>query len=99
MPIVFNKVEKANPLDLTLPKKWYLILKTLSRLGEKDIAKEISDKTTLNRKEAEMALDQFMCMQKIWSAVTEMTTGRGFHRLRSRHTSRPDVMKTASGRG
>ncbi|MDR1526293.1 MAG: DNA-binding protein, partial [Dysgonamonadaceae bacterium] len=58
MPIVFNKVERANPLDRTQPKKWYPILKTLSQVGESEVAKAISDETTLNRKEAEMALDQ-----------------------------------------
>jgi predicted histone-like DNA-binding protein len=58
MPILFNKVERGNPLDKTAQKKWYPVLKTISRLAEKDVAKEISDETTLNRKEAEMALDQ-----------------------------------------
>jgi predicted histone-like DNA-binding protein len=58
MPIIFNKVERANPQDRTAPKKWYPTLKTLSQVGEKDVAKEIADETTLNRKEAEMALDQ-----------------------------------------
>jgi predicted histone-like DNA-binding protein len=34
------------------------VLKTLSQLLERDVAKEIADETTLNRKEAEMGLDQ-----------------------------------------
>lgn len=58
MPVLFNKVERANPQDRNAPKKWYPILKTISRVGEKQVAKEISDETTLNRKEAEMALSQ-----------------------------------------
>jgi predicted histone-like DNA-binding protein len=58
MPIVFNKVERANPLDRTSPKKWYPSIKSLGQVGESTVAKEISDETTLNRKEAEMALDQ-----------------------------------------
>ncbi|MDR2627780.1 MAG: HU family DNA-binding protein, partial [Dysgonamonadaceae bacterium] len=58
MPIVFNKVERANPQDRTAPKKWYPTLKTLSQVGEKEVAKEIADETTLNRKEAEMGLSQ-----------------------------------------
>jgi predicted histone-like DNA-binding protein len=58
MPIVFNKIERANPQDRTVPKKWYPSLKRLIQVGEKDVAKEIADETTLNRKEAEMALEQ-----------------------------------------
>jgi hypothetical protein len=41
MPIVFNKVERANPLDRTQPKKWYPILKTLSQVGESEVARTI----------------------------------------------------------
>ena len=58
MPILFNKVERSNPLNKTASKKWYPSLKTLSQVKEKDVAKAISDETTLNRKEAEMALGQ-----------------------------------------
>lgn len=58
MPILFNKVARANPQDRTAPKKWYAVLKTLVRLSEKDVAKQIADETTLNRKEAEMAMAQ-----------------------------------------
>jgi predicted histone-like DNA-binding protein len=34
-------------------------LRTINQIGEKEVAKLVSDETTLNRKEAEMALDQF----------------------------------------
>lgn len=57
MSIVFNRVERANPQDRT-KKKWYPVLKTIKKVNEKDVAKKISDETTLNRKEAEMALEQ-----------------------------------------
>jgi predicted histone-like DNA-binding protein len=62
MPIVFNKRQRANPMDRNAPKKWYPILKTISQVGEKEVAKEIADETTLNRKEAEMTLNQ---MEKV----------------------------------
>jgi predicted histone-like DNA-binding protein len=62
MPIVFNKVERANPQNRTDPKKWYPILKTVSKVGEKKVAKGIADETTLNPNEAEMALNQ---LQKV----------------------------------
>ena len=57
MPIVLNKVERMNPSTRT--KKWYLNTKRVSLVSESTAAKQISDETTLNRKEAEMALAQF----------------------------------------
>ncbi|GHV44908.1 hypothetical protein FACS1894180_6820 [Bacteroidia bacterium] len=58
MPVLFNKVARINPLNRAAAKKWYPALKTVTQVKEKDVAKEIADETTLNRKEAEMALDQ-----------------------------------------
>jgi predicted histone-like DNA-binding protein len=58
MSVLYNKVERGNPQDLSAPKKWYPTLKTISQVSEKDVAKLIADETTLNRKEAEMSIDQ-----------------------------------------
>ncbi len=58
MPVFLNKVERGNPLKKTDPKKWYVTLKTVTQLKESDVARQIADETTLNRKEAEMALAQ-----------------------------------------
>jgi predicted histone-like DNA-binding protein len=58
MAILFNKVERANPQNRE-QKKWYPSLKTITQVSEKEAAKQIADETTLNPKEAEMALDQF----------------------------------------
>ena len=58
MPILFNKVERANPQNRTAPKRWFPILKTIVQIKEKAVAREIADETTLNPKEAEMALSQ-----------------------------------------
>ena len=57
MPIILNRVERMNPLNKT--KKWYATLKTVAQVSESAAAKQIADETTLNRKEAEMALTQF----------------------------------------
>jgi predicted histone-like DNA-binding protein len=46
-------------MDPEAAKKWYVVLRRINQIGEKEVAKLISDETTLNRKEAEMALDQF----------------------------------------
>jgi predicted histone-like DNA-binding protein len=59
MSVFYNKVERGNPMNLSAGKKWYAVLRTISQIEEKEVAKLISDETTLNRKEAEMALDQF----------------------------------------
>ena len=58
MPILFNKVERVNPQNRTAPKKWYPAVRTITRIMEKQVAKEIADETTLNPKEAEMAVNQ-----------------------------------------
>jgi hypothetical protein len=57
MSVFYNKVERGNPMNPSAGKKWYAVLKTISQIGEKEVAKQISDETTLNRKEVEMALE------------------------------------------
>ncbi|MDR2147765.1 MAG: HU family DNA-binding protein [Tannerella sp.] len=57
MAIFFNKVERALPTEPSV-KKWYASLKRVSMVKEKEVAKLIADETTLNPKEAEMALSQ-----------------------------------------
>jgi predicted histone-like DNA-binding protein len=59
MSIFFNKVERGNPQNPAAPKKWYPSLKTIAQVQQKEVAAEIADETTLNPKEAEMALYQF----------------------------------------
>ena len=41
------------------PAKWYPALHRVNMMKEKEVAVQISDETTLNPKEAEMALAQF----------------------------------------
>jgi len=56
MPILLNRIERSNPQ--TKNKKWYATIKTLAQIKEKAVAKQIADETTINPKEAEMALAQ-----------------------------------------
>jgi len=58
MPVLFNKVERVNPLNKTAPRRWFPVLRTITRITEKQVSKEIADETTLNPKEAEMAVSQ-----------------------------------------
>ena len=59
MAVFFNVVERVNPSNTEAPKKWYPVVKSVKQVGEKEVATQISEETTLNRKEAEMALAQF----------------------------------------
>jgi predicted histone-like DNA-binding protein len=59
MPVIFKTVARGNPSNPAAPKKWYAILKSLGLITEKEVAKLMADETTLNNKEAEMALSQF----------------------------------------
>ncbi len=58
MPLLYKKIRRVVPNN---PKasKFYLILKSIGRMGEREVACEIADETTLNPKEAEMAIYQF----------------------------------------
>lgn len=58
MPIFFNRVKRQNPSDRTAPQLWYPVLKSLGLVKEKEVAKQLADETTLNPKEAEMAIYQ-----------------------------------------
>jgi len=58
MTILYKKIQRVNPLKKDEPRKWFPVVKSLGTLSEKEVAKRISDETTLNPKEAEMALAQ-----------------------------------------
>ena len=58
MPIFYNKLQRKNPLNPEEPAKWYPVVKTASMVREKEVAKQIADETTLNPKEAELAISQ-----------------------------------------
>ena len=60
MAIIFNKTERGNPSDKTAPKKWYPILKSTGMVKEREVANLLADETTLNHKEAEMAVSQLL---------------------------------------
>ncbi|MBQ8969110.1 MAG: HU family DNA-binding protein [Bacteroidaceae bacterium] len=59
MAIFYNKtLRTSNPSDKNAEKKWYPVAKSISPATEKEVAKIIADETTLNPKEAEMAIAQ-----------------------------------------
>jgi predicted histone-like DNA-binding protein len=58
MPIFFNKTKRGNPANPAAPKRWYPVLKSTGLVKERDVAKLLADETTLNPKEAEMAVSQ-----------------------------------------
>jgi predicted histone-like DNA-binding protein len=60
MALFYKKVQRGNPANPSAPKLWYPILRTLGLIKEKQVAKLLADETTLNPKEAEMALYQLL---------------------------------------
>ena len=58
MPIIYNVHEKRNPSKPNEPRKWHLYCKSVGTVTESEVARQIAEETTLNPKEAEMALAQ-----------------------------------------
>jgi predicted histone-like DNA-binding protein len=58
MPIFFKKVQKVNPRDPNGPRLWYPVVKSAKLVREKELAVLLAKGTTLNPKEAEMAVYQ-----------------------------------------
>jgi len=56
MAIIYDKVAKKSPQDKSV--KWYASVKTIKQVDDKEVARLIADETTLNPKEAEMAIAQ-----------------------------------------
>lgn len=56
MTLIYSKIQRSKPNDKSAAKKWYPVLKTLGALTNKEVAERISNDTTLNPKEADMAL-------------------------------------------
>jgi predicted histone-like DNA-binding protein len=71
MSVFYKKVEKGKPGNPKIEKKWYAVIKRINQLKEKEVAKQIADETTLNPKEAEMAL---YLLQKI--LIRALSEGR-----------------------
>lgn len=65
MAIFYVKQQKSvNPGDAESQKKWYPVPKSTRQVGEREMAVLIADETTLNPKEAEMALAQMSKIAK-----------------------------------
>jgi predicted histone-like DNA-binding protein len=95
MAIFFNKVQRALPASRTV-KKWYASLKRISLIREKQVAKLIADETTLNHKEAEMAMSQLekiLLRELLASNSVQLGDWRSFHLTcsSSAHDTREEV--------
>ncbi len=62
MYIFYNTVQRLNPLNRFSPKKWFLVIKSIGRVTEKELARRLADEVTLNQKEAEIT---FFLAEKI----------------------------------
>ena len=71
MSLIYNKTQRGNPSDVTAPKRWYPLLKSTGLVKEREIAQLLADETTLNPKEAEMAVSQLFKV-----AVAQLLNGK-----------------------
>jgi predicted histone-like DNA-binding protein len=62
MAVFYKKVQRANPQ--TRVQKWYLVLKSLGTVKSKEVAKQMADETTMNPKEAEIAVYEMSKVMK-----------------------------------
>ena len=59
MAVFFNTVRRINPANPDADRKWFPVIKSVKQVGGKEVAKLMATETTLNHKEAEMAMSQF----------------------------------------
>ncbi|MDR1593830.1 MAG: HU family DNA-binding protein [Prevotellaceae bacterium] len=64
MAVFFNKIQRYDPRNPTRLRKWYLILKSVGAKQTKEVAQRMADETTMNPKEAEIALYQLVKVMK-----------------------------------
>jgi predicted histone-like DNA-binding protein len=83
MALIIKKVQRRNLQDPQGKKLWYPVLKSLGVLKERNVAKKISDETTLNPKEAEMTLYQLpkVVIEGLLNGHTVHIGGLGTFRL------------------
>ena len=58
MSLFFNRIQRNNLAHPSAPKMWYPILKSIGTVKDPELGKLLVDETTLNAKEAEMAIQQ-----------------------------------------
>jgi predicted histone-like DNA-binding protein len=63
MSIFFNRVKRANPQNRAI-EKWYPTVNSLGLVRTKELAKQMADETTMNPKEAEIALYELVKVTK-----------------------------------
>ncbi|MDR2424765.1 MAG: HU family DNA-binding protein [Prevotellaceae bacterium] len=63
MSLFYKKIQRSNPLNRAIVK-WYPVLKSIGILKTKELAKLMSDETTMNPKETEMAIYELVKILK-----------------------------------
>jgi predicted histone-like DNA-binding protein len=58
MALIFHAILRGNPSNPAAPKRFFVVLKRIGLVKEKQIARQLADETTLNPKEAEFAIEQ-----------------------------------------
>ena len=83
MALFYNRVTKKNLSDPTGVSKWYLALRSIGMIGEKELGEAVADETTLNPKEAEMAFSQLfkVVLRYLLAGHTVKLAGLGTFKL------------------
>ena len=97
MALLFRKIQKKNLKDPEGPKLWYPVLRSVGVVTEKELAKLLADETTLNPKEAEMAIYQLqkVLLRVMLDSKTVRLGELGNFRLTA-HTEGSDSIEKAS---
>jgi predicted histone-like DNA-binding protein len=64
MAVFFNRIQRSDPRNPAGSRKWFLILKSLSTRRTGEVAQRMADETTMNPKEAELALYELVKVMK-----------------------------------
>ncbi|MDR2362276.1 MAG: hypothetical protein LBD91_06050 [Prevotellaceae bacterium] len=60
MALFYKTIRRGNPMKPEIPKKWYLLLRSIGTARTRDVARQMTANTILNPKEAEMAIYQLV---------------------------------------
>ena len=59
MAVILERIQRKNPQEKDAPEKWYVSVKSLQLVEDREVAKLVADETTLNTNEVEFVLNQY----------------------------------------
>ena len=59
MAVILERLQRKNPIKKEESDKWYVAVKSLQQVEDREVAKLVADETTLNANEVEFVLNQY----------------------------------------